>query len=77
MEDKDAELRLRLITAHSLPRSLDILLQLLDSVLERRTGIIHLVHDQHPLADQVLHLAKRRHDLISGKSEKRNFGPLL
>lgn len=57
MEHKDAELGL-LGAANADPRLLDVLLQLLDRVLQRRTGVVHLVHDQDVLAHQVLHLAQ-------------------
>lgn len=58
MEDKDAELGLGVIATQLLASSLDILLKLLDSVLERCAGIVNLVDNQDSLADEVLHLAE-------------------
>lgn len=62
MQHKDAELGPRRLSlgAHLLARSLNVLLQLLDGILERRPGVIDLIHDQDLLADQVLHLAQAR-----------------
>lgn len=56
MQHKDAELGL--VASKLLPRRLDILFQLLDRVLKGRSRVVHLVNDQHPLADQVAHLAQ-------------------
>lgn len=60
VENKDAELGLGSLPlgAYLLARSLDVLLQLLDGVLERGSGVIDLVDDEDLLADQVLHLAQ-------------------
>lgn len=58
MENKDAELGLGRIGSEPLAGLLDILLQLLDGILERRPGVVDLVHDQDTLADEVLHLAE-------------------
>lgn len=60
MENKDAKLGLGGIRADLLAGLLDILLQLLDGVLERRPGVVDLVHDQDALADEVSHLAQGR-----------------
>lgn len=59
VKNKDAKLSLGRIRSHLLPRRLNVLLQLLDRILQRRPRIVHLVDNQHPLADQVLHLAQR------------------
>ena len=61
MKHEDAELGLRGIGAHPLPRGLDVLLQLLDGVLERGAGVVDLVDDEDVLADEVLHLAEGGH----------------
>lgn len=60
MEHKDAELGLgsRSTGTHALTGNLDILLKLLDSVLESRSGVVNLVNDEDSLADKVLHLAQ-------------------
>ena len=60
MQNKDAKLRLGSISTHSLSGNLHILLKLLDSIFQRSSRIIDLVHDQDSLSDQVLHLAKGR-----------------
>ena len=57
MKHKNA--KLRLLPAKLGPRRLDVLLQLLDRVLERRARVVHLVDDQDPLAHQAAHLAQR------------------
>lgn len=51
--------KLRLLPAKLLPRHRHVLLQLLDRVLERRARVVHLVHNQDPLAHQAAHLAQR------------------
>lgn len=56
VQNKDAKLSL-LALAKTLASSLDVLLQLLDSVLEGSAGVIDLVDNQDALADKVLHLA--------------------
>ena len=58
MQDEDAELGLGGVGTNALARSLDILLELLDGVLESGTGVIDLVDDQDALADKVVHLAE-------------------
>lgn len=58
MENKDAKLSLGGIRSEPLAGLLDVLLQLLDGILERRPGVVDLVHDQDALADEVLHLAQ-------------------
>lgn len=58
MQDEDAELGLGGVGANALARSLDVLLELLDGVLEGGTGVIDLVDDQDALADKVVHLAE-------------------
>lgn len=59
MQHEDRERSLSL-NAQPLPRSLDILLKLLNGVLKRCPGIINLIHNQDPLADQVRHLSQTR-----------------
>lgn len=58
MENKDAKLGLGRIGSDPLAGKLDILLKLLDGILERRPGVVDLVHNQDSLADEVLHLAQ-------------------
>lgn len=58
MENKDAKLRLGLVTTHALTSRLDILLELLDGVFQGRSGVVDLVDNEDALADQVLHLAQ-------------------
>lgn len=66
---KDGEFGL-LSSALLFSRSLDILLQLLYSVLERGSRIIDLVYDQHILADQVGHFKGRQIEPLCS----RDFG---
>lgn len=61
MKHEDAKLGLGRVGPHPQPRSLNILLQLPNRVLERRPRVVHLVHDENVLAYQVLHLAQRAH----------------
>ena len=57
MQHEDAEPSLLLVfPTESLPRRLDVLLELPDGVLERRSCVVHLVHDQNVLANQIGHL---------------------
>lgn len=58
MQDENAELRLLSVGPHLLSRSLHVLLELLDGILQRRSGIVDLIHDQDALADQVLDLTQ-------------------
>lgn len=60
MEDKDAKLSLgsRSTLAHTLTGNLDILLELLNSVLKGCSGIVDLINDKDSLADEVMHLAE-------------------
>ena len=58
MKNKDSKLGL-LVDVEFGAGLLDILLQLLDGVLERRPGVINLVDDQDALADQAGHVAER------------------
>jgi len=57
MKNEDTELRR--LAAELGPRHLDVLLELLDGVFERRARVVHLVNDQNPLAHQTAHLAQR------------------
>lgn len=57
MQHKDTEFRL-LITPQLLPHSLNIRLKLPNRIFQRRPCVIHLIHDENPLANQVLHLAQ-------------------
>lgn len=59
MKHKNSKLSLLIHTKLG-PHLLDILLELLDGVLERGPRVVHLVHDQDALPDQVLHGAQRR-----------------
>lgn len=59
MQNEDRECSLSL-NPQPLSRGLDILLKLLNGILKRRPGIIHLIHDQYPLPDQVRHLSQTR-----------------
>lgn len=61
MEDKDAELGLGGIATHTQTGGLDVLLELLDGVLQRGSGVIDLIDDQNALADKVLHLTQGGH----------------
>lgn len=58
MENKDAKLGLGSIRSDPLAGKLDVLLKLLDGILERRPGVVDLVHNQDSLADEVRHLAQ-------------------
>lgn len=73
MEHKDAELCLGVLAleAELLPGGLDVLLQLLDSVLEGGAGVVDLVDDEDLLAYEVLHLAE------AGQVEPLGAGDLL
>lgn len=57
MQHEDTEPRL-LGPSPRLPRRLHILLKLSNRILERGARVVHLVHDQHVLADQVRHLER-------------------
>ena len=57
MEDENAELGL--LAAKLLTGKLNILLELLDSVLESGAGVVNLVDDKDALSDEVAHLAQR------------------
>lgn len=55
---KDKNGKLGLLATKLLTGNLDVLLQLLDGVLERRAGVVDLVDNEDALADQVAHLAE-------------------
>lgn len=61
VQNKDGEVGLGLVSAHPLPRGLNILLELLDGVLQGGAGIVNLVDDEDVLADEVLHGAEGGH----------------
>jgi hypothetical protein len=60
VQHKDAKVRLLTLAAQLLHRGLDVLLQLSHRVLERCPRVVHLVNDEHVLADQVGHLEGRQ-----------------
>lgn len=59
VQHKNAEPRLG-PTSHVLPRSLDILFQLPDRILQRGSGVIHLVHDEDVFTHQIRHFKRRK-----------------
>ena len=59
MQNKDAKLGLGgVVAARALARSLDILLQLLDGVLERGARVVDLVDNEDVFANQVCHFQR-------------------
>lgn len=56
VQNEDKEVGLLAFPTELLLRLLDILLELTDSVLERRPRVVDLVNDENVLADQVGHL---------------------
>ena len=58
MQHKNAKPRRTPLPPHPLPSRPDILLQLPNRILQRRPRIVHLVHNQHVLPQQILHLAQ-------------------
>lgn len=62
------------LVAQFLSGELNIFLQFLDRIFQRRPRIIDLIHDQDPLPDQVLHLPQTRQVNPLSSSD---FGPGL
>lgn len=60
MQHKNRKPRLLPRPPQPLPRSLHILLQLPNGILQRRPRIIHLVHNQHVLPHKITHLQARQ-----------------
>jgi hypothetical protein len=58
MQHKNAKLGRLPLPPQLLHRSLDILLQLAHRILERRPRVVHLVDNQHVLADQICHFER-------------------
>lgn len=60
MNHKDTESSLLILTAASLCRICDVLLQFFHRILQGSPRIIHLVDNKHVLPDQVRHLQTRQ-----------------
>lgn len=76
MQHKNAKSRLR-SASHVLPRRLDVLFQLPDRVLQRGSGVVHLVHDEDVFAHQIRHFERGKiQPLRAGYLGAGRFGGL-
>lgn len=58
VQNENRKRRLFTLTAQVLLRNFHVLFQFPDSIFKSRTGVVHLVHDENVLADQVGHLQR-------------------
>lgn len=74
MEHKDKKVSLLALAAKLLLRLLHIFFQLAHRILQGRPSIVHLIHNQNILANQVGHLKRAQvQPLCTGDLGARNF----